>query len=110
MILDEVKEWCVQAKDEANAVYSGLVSSHNSTWATKLSQPGAYKKMMDEIYKELEKTLNSIKNPFDDDEENVNEDVKKAIEKVNEDADSKKQTGILQVKGENLEDIDMSYK
>jgi ubiquitin-protein ligase len=36
MILDEVKEWCIQAKDEANAVYSGLVSSHNSTWATKL--------------------------------------------------------------------------
>lgn len=66
--------------------------------------------MMDEVYKELEHALNSIKNPFNDDDENVNEDVKKAIEKVNDEAESKKLMGKLQVKGENLEDIDMSYK
>lgn len=36
--------------------------------------------------------------------------MKKAVEKVNEENDSKKLIGKLQVKGENLEDIDMSYK
>lgn len=36
MILDEVKEWCNQASNEAGAVYSGLVSSHNNNWASKL--------------------------------------------------------------------------
>ena len=97
MILDEVKEWCIQAKDEASANYTGLVSSHNNSWATKLSQPGAYKKMMDEVYKELEKTLNSIKNPFNEDEDDVEENMKKAVEKVKEESESKKLDGMLKV-------------
>ena len=38
-------------------------------WAPQISKPGAYKTMMDEIYIELEKTLNSIPHPMEDNDE-----------------------------------------
>ena len=76
MILDEVKQWCEEAKDsDTSATYSGLVYDHNYLWAPQISKPGAYKTMMDEIYIELEKTLNSIPHPMDDKEEEGQEQV-----------------------------------
>lgn len=52
-----------------------------------------------------------MKNPFDDDEDEVEEDVKKAIEKIDNNSKSAdQQKGKLHVKGENLEEIDVSYK
>lgn len=57
--------------------------------------------MMDEVYLELDKTLNSIKNPFDDLEEVPEEEEEIKEEKV-------KQS--VKIKGEDLENIDMSYK
>ena len=34
MILEEVKEWCNEAKDsDKTATYSGLVYDHNYLWA-----------------------------------------------------------------------------
>jgi len=65
MILEEVKQWCNEAAtSDQDSSYTGLVCDHNYQWAPQLSKPGAFKKKMDDIYKELEETLNSIKDPF----------------------------------------------
>lgn len=65
MILEEVKQWCEEAKtSDTDSAYVGLVYDHNYQWAPQLSKPGAYLKMMDEIYLELKKTLDELPDPF----------------------------------------------
>lgn len=64
-ILREVKEWVDRAK-VTDAVYTGLVYDHNYHWAPQISQEGKYSEMMDQIYKELKETLDSLPSPFED--------------------------------------------
>lgn len=64
-ILREVKEWVDKAKT-TEAQYTGLVYDHNYHWAPQISQEGKYIEMMEQIYKELKETLDSIQSPFED--------------------------------------------
>lgn len=50
MILEEVKQWCEEAKDDATARYYDLVTDHNYAWASKFEKPGAFNQMMQDIY------------------------------------------------------------
>lgn len=110
MILDEVKEWCEEAKDDSTAAYTGLVYDHNYHWAPQISKPGAYKTMMDELYKELETALNSIKSPLEEDDEDEANENKTDDAATSGAGGADKAVGKLQVQGENLEDIDVSYQ
>ena len=87
MILDEVKQWCEEAKTaDEDSAYVGLVYDHNYQWAPQLSKPGAYLKMMNEIYKELVDALESIKDPFSEkegEEEKFLNEVKNSASKSN---------------------------
>jgi hypothetical protein len=56
-ILKEVKGWIERSKT-AVAKYTSFSYDHNSTWANKFNKPGEYTKMLQEIYHELETTLN----------------------------------------------------
>ena len=64
-ILREVKEWVVNAKT-SDALYTGLVYDHNYTWAPQISPEGKYSELMEQAYKELKETLESIPSPFED--------------------------------------------
>jgi len=65
---------------DEDCAYLDLVGYHNSDWVAKFKPKGSYLKMMKEIYKELETTLNSIQNPFVEEEKEA-ERKKKEIEK-----------------------------
>ena len=64
VILEEIKQWVEEAKndheDSAYDIYQ------NSKFEDEFKQKGTYHKKMEEIYKELEEALNSIKDPFVD--------------------------------------------
>jgi len=80
IILEEVGQWCEEAKDDTAARYHDLVMDHNYNWASKFEKPGVFSQMMQEIYKELAEALNSIKDPFLEKEELAEESVSKSNE------------------------------
>ena len=94
-ILKEVKGWIERSKT-ANAKYKSYSYDHNSTWANKFSKQGEYTRMMEQIYDELESTLNSLSLPQQlkrkEEEERI--ETEKKVEKM---------------KFANLDKVDMSY-
>ena len=94
-ILKEVKGWIERSK-VAEAKYSSFSLEHNSNLATKMSKPGAYTQMMNEIYVELEKTLNSLPLPSD-------------LQKKAEDEKIEKEKKSEKITFENIDNVDMTY-
>ena len=94
-ILKEVKGWIERSKT-ATAKYTSYSYDHNSTWANKFSKPGEYTKMMEQIYYELESTLNNL--PLPQQLKKKTEDEKIEIEKK-----------VEKMKFENLDKVDVSY-
>jgi len=94
-ILKEVRGW-IERSRTATAKYASYSYDHNPTWANKFNKTGEYTRMMEEIYKELERTLNSLPLPQELKKKAEEEKIKteKKVEKMN---------------FENLEKVDMSY-
>ena len=94
-ILKEVKGWIERSKT-AVAKYTSFSYDHNSQWANKFNKPGEYTKMLQDIYYELESTLNSLPLP---------QDLKKKADDEKIEKEKKKE----KMKFENIENVDMSY-
>ena len=94
-ILKEVKTWIEKGKN-ANAKYTSFSYDHNPNWANKFNKPGEYVKMLQDIYYELESTLNSLPLPQD-------------LQKKTEDEKIEKEKKKEKMKFENIENVDMSY-
>ena len=94
-ILKEVRGWIERSK-KTNAKYSSYSYDHNTTWANKFNQPGNYTKMLEEIYIELEKTLNDLPLPSDL-EKKAND------EKIQKEKKAEKMTFV------DIDKIDVSY-
>ena len=94
-ILEEVRDWIERSKT-AQADYSSHSDYHNPTWASKFKKNGEYTRMLKEIYRELETTLNSLPLP---------QDLKKKVEVEKKEIEKK----VEKMKFENLNKIDMSY-
>ena len=59
-ILEECNKW-VELADTKEAVYTGLLSDHNSSWCSEFKKnKKAYHKKLSEAVKELEEELNKI--------------------------------------------------
>ena len=95
-ILKEVRGWIDRSRT-ATAKYSSYSLDHNPNWANKFSKTGEYTRMLEEIYYELESTLNSL--PLPQELKKKAEDEKIEIEKKSE-----------KMKFENLDKVDMSYE
>ena len=105
-ILREVKEWVDRAKTVA-ANYTGLVHDHNYTWAPQLSPEGKYAQLMEEIYKELKETLESIPSPFEDEATGLTLERKFSVDSdIHEKAPEIPSEDTTNAK---LEDIDVTY-
>ena len=94
-ILKEVKGWIERSKT-ATAKYTSYSYDHNSTWANKFNKPGEYTKMLEEIYYELETTLNGLPLPQE-------------LKKKAEDEKIQTEKKVKKMKFENLDKVDMSY-
>ena len=94
-ILKEVKGWIERSKT-AVAKYTSFSYDHNSTWANKFNKPGEYTRMLQEIYHELEETLNGLPLP---------QELKQKAEYEKKEKEKKKE----KMKSENIDNIDMSY-
>ena len=94
-ILKEVKGWIERSKT-ATAKYTSYSYDHNSTWANKFNKTGEYTRMLQEIYYELETTLNSLPLPQE-------------LKKKAEDEKIENEKKIEKMKFENLDKVDMSY-
>ena len=94
-ILKEVKSWIERSKT-ATAKYTSYSYDHNSNWANKFNKTGEYTRMLEEIYIELEDTLNSL--PLPQELKKKADDEKVKIEKK-----------VEKMKFENLEKVDVSY-
>ena len=95
-ILEEVRGWIEKSKI-AKADYSSHSSYHNTNWADKFRKPGEYTRMLKDIYKELESTLNSLPLP---------QELKKKVDVEKKEIEKKVEI----MKFENLNKVDMSYE
>ena len=95
-ILEEVRGWIERSKT-AKADYSSHSSYHNTVWADKFRKIGEYTRMLKDIYKELETTLNSLPLP---------QELKKKVDVEKKEIEKK----VEKMKFENLNKVDMSYE
>ena len=100
-ILKEVQGWIERSK-KLTATYESYSLDHNYTMANKFRKSGEYTRMLREIYKELETTLNSLPLPQEIKKRVENEEKEKEKEKEKRKKEEK-------MKFENLNKIDMSY-
>eukprot|EP00347_Sterkiella_histriomuscorum_P007708 403347869 len=100
-ILREVKEWVDRAK-VTDATYQGLVYDHNYHWAPQISPEGKYAQLMEEAYKELKETLESLTSPFEDES---GKQIQRKFSSREDDPEQSAQGG----KNMKLDDIDVSY-
>ena len=94
-ILKEVKGW-IERSRTATAKYNSYSYDHNTSWANKFSKPGEYTRMLEEIYYELETTLNGLPLPQE-------------LKKKADDEKIKTEKKVEKMKFENLDKVDMSY-
>ena len=94
-ILKEVQTWIERGKT-AQAKYTSFSYDHNPNWANKFNKPGEYVKMLQDIYHELESTLNSLPLPQD-------------LQKKTEDEKIEKEKKKEKMKFEDIKNIDVSY-
>jgi len=98
-ILKEVHKW-IEYAETHEASYEGLVYDHNSEWCNKFKQSKTrYKEMLQEIVKELEKTLDALEPPQEIIEE-VGGDMSKLAQKEKE--------TLAFTGGESIEGIDVA--
>jgi len=94
-ILKEVKGW-IERSRTATAKYNSYSYDHDTSWANKFSKPGEYTRMLEEIYYELETTLNGLPLPQE-------------LKKKADDEKIKTEKKVEKMKFENLDKVDMSY-
>ena len=94
-ILKEVRGWIDRSRT-ATAKYSSYSLDHNQNWANKFNKPGEYTRMLEEIFYELESTLDSLPLP---------QELKKKAEDEKIETEKKAE----KMKFENLDKVDMSY-
>ena len=94
-ILKEVREWIKRSKT-AVAKYSSFSYDHNPNWANKFNKTGEYTRMLQEIYYELETTLNGLPLP---------QELKQKADDEKIEKEKKKE----KMKFENIENVDVSY-